>query len=435
MHDDNLETIPYRVEHYLRHEGCAQAVVRSSKFQALTALMVCFNALWIGIEEDRNDEVNMYDAEPFFIICAEFFVVYFLFEWIIRLVAFAKWRDAFRDGWFKFDTFLVACMVLDTWVLMVILKLTNKENKSVTLPTNPLRVLRLLKLTRMARLMRAFPELITMIKGLIRSLRAIASTCVLVILLVYVWGIVLHMLLKDEDEFNAQIEKDSDMSFKTLLNAMWLLIMNGTLLLDNAAPLMTGMMWGKDMSLVISAYLFILFVFLTAILILQMLIGVLCDLVSQVNIEQQNAYAVGIIKQELTARLLQVDGDGDGHITREELSKVINTSLGKAVLKHLGINQLFLCQLQEMVFAVSNCVKIKDVLEMMLLARSDNTATVATLAGGFCFLAKEIHSVQKHLSQQDHHINQVAVQATFSRPVSPKVAPVSPKVGFPTTEV
>jgi hypothetical protein len=415
LHDGEVDTKPYRLEQYLKQDGCAQAVVRSRQFQHVTTIAVCLNALWIGIEEDVNDKVNMYDSDAYIVVVTQLFMVYFLSEWLVRLVAFAKWRDAFRDGWFKFDTFLVVCMVLDTWVLMVILKVSIKESKSVPVPTSPLRVLRLLKLTRIARLMRAFPELITMIKSLVRSLRAIGSTCTLLLLLIYVWGILLHMFLKDKDDFNAKIYEDSSMKFDTVLHSMWLLVMNGVLLLDNAAPLMTAMMWGEDMSLVLSAFIFLVFVFLTAILVLQMLIGILCDLVSQVNSEQQNAYAIGIVRQELTTKLLAVDDDQDGHITQEELSKVINTETGKAVFKKLGINQLFFCQIQEMLFACNKTAEIKDVLDTMLLCRSDNPATVETLAGGFCFVAKEMINIQKFLRHQDHRVdvNQVMSQAAL----------------------
>merc|ERR1719353_2480881 len=102
-------------------------------------------------------------------------------------------------------------MILDTWVLSISLKLAGGSGPPI--PVQPLRMLRLFKLTRMARLMKAFPELVTMIKGLIRSLRAISSTGILVGLMVYTWGILLHMLLKDEDEFNEWLYGESGLSF------------------------------------------------------------------------------------------------------------------------------------------------------------------------------------------------------------------------------
>merc|ERR1719159_2387046 len=104
-------------------------------------------------------------------------------------------------------------MILETWVLMPILFFLGG---SVTIPTQPFRMLRLFKLTRMARLMKALPELITMIKGLVRSLRAVSSSMILVGLMVYTWAILLHMLLKDEDELNDKIFEQSQLDFTTM---------------------------------------------------------------------------------------------------------------------------------------------------------------------------------------------------------------------------
>merc|ERR1719439_435045 len=106
-------------------------------------------------------------------------------------------------------------MILDTWLLMVVLKLMDGDSQ-VKIPVQPLRMLRLFKLTRMARLMKAFPELVTMIKGLIRSLRAISSSGILVGLMVYTWAILLHMLLKEEEEFNLALWDEFSLSFKTM---------------------------------------------------------------------------------------------------------------------------------------------------------------------------------------------------------------------------
>merc|ERR1740133_922647 len=101
-------------------------------------------------------------------------------------------------------------MILDTWILMPTLFVIGGEMK---IPTQPLRMLRLFKLTRMARLMKAFPELVTMIKGLVRSLRAISSSMILIGLMVYVWAIMMHMLMKEETEYNDELWSEMMLGF------------------------------------------------------------------------------------------------------------------------------------------------------------------------------------------------------------------------------
>jgi hypothetical protein len=350
----------------------------------------------MGIDSDWNHADNLYDASPFFLISSNLFAVYFTFELVVRLFAFKKKRHCFKDGWFKFDLFLVVTMILDIWIIMLTLKLYSGA-VDVSIPVQPLRMLRLFKLTRMARLMKAFPELVTMIKGLVRSLRAISSSMILVGLMVYTWAILLHMLLKDEDELNDRIYEQSQLDFTTMTRCIWTLLMDGTLMLDNSAPLMTELLFSNQLNHKIAGMFFAMYALLSALLVLQMLIGVLCDVVSRVGQEQRDAQAIGLVKQELLEEL-QVFDSGDGKISHPELMTVMKCPKSAAVLKKLNINRLFLFELQKMMFPKPNSqVPIKSVLTLMILCRGDNQATVEALSGGFCFLWKELQELRRHV--------------------------------------
>merc|ERR1719506_746345 len=293
-------------------------------------------------------------------------------------------------------------MIMDTWMLMPILKLLSggDDGSKVTIPTQPLRMLRLFKLTRMARLMKAFPELVTMIKGLCRSLRAISSSMILVGLMVYTWAILLHMMMKDEEEFNTEMKEELGLDFRTITNCMWALLMDGTLMLDGTPTLMTKLLWAPKINMLLAGLFFVLYALLSALLILQMLIGVLCDVVSRVGQEQRDAQAIGLVKQEILADLKQFDG-GDGKISQKELLRVMKHPQSKALMKKLNINRLFLMELQRMMFPHEHSqVTIKAVLELMILCRGDNQATVEAIAGGFCFLSQEIMEVKTKLTSQ-----------------------------------
>jgi hypothetical protein len=262
-------------------------------------------------------------------------------------------------------------------------------------------MLRLAKLTRMARLMKAFPELVTMIKGLIRSLRAISSSGILVGLMVYTWAILLHMLLKNEDTLNQELYEASMMNFATITNCMWILIVDGTLMLDNAGPVMTGLLFADQMNLVLAGLFFGLYALLSALLVLQMLIGVLCDVVARVGQEQRDAHAIGLVKQELLQEL-QGFADDDGKVSQQNLMSVMKNPQAAAVLKKLNINRIFLMELQKMMFPKADSkVPIKAILELMIMCRGDNVATVEALSGGFCFLEGVMLEVKDQLVHQN----------------------------------
>lgn len=405
MNDDDCETPCYNVEAFYYQKGCCQYIARSAWFQNLTVGIVMFNAVYIGVDSDYNTSHNIYDADLGFQACSQFFCVYFTFELVVRFLAFETKRNCLKDGWFKFDTFLVVTMIMDVWMIMPALKVMSGLAEAggggkVTIPTQPLRMLRLFKLSRMARLMRAFPELVTMIKGLGRAMRAISSSMILVGIMVYTWAILLHMLLKEEDEFNAEMHAELALDFSTITNCMWCLLLDGTLMLDGTPWVMTALLYSKQANMVFAGVSFVTFSLLSALLILQMLIGVLCDVVSRVGQEQRDSAAIGLVKQELLADLQMCD-NGDGKITQLELFKVMKNPNSRALLKKLNINRLFLMELQKMMFPQKDSqVAIKAILELMIMCRGDNSATVETLAGGFCFINQEVLDAKKEMMQQ-----------------------------------
>jgi hypothetical protein len=441
MNDDDVEKPVYNVEEFYHKKGICQEIARSSHFANFTVFVVIFNAIYIGVDSDHNDAQNIYDADFAFQACSQFFCFYFTFEVVVRFLAFEHKHDCLKDGWFKFDAFLVVTMIMDTWMLMPALKLVSGDG-GVKIPTQPLRMLRLFKLSRMARLMKAFPELVTMIKGLFRSLRAIASSGLLVGLMVYTWAILLHMLMKDEDEFNEGMQDELGLDFKTITNCMWALIMDGTLMLDGTPTLMTTLLFAGKLNFVLAGIFFLLFSLLSALLILQMLIGVLCDVVSRVGQEQRDAQAVGLVKQEILGELQKFE-TGDGKIGQRQLLKVMKHPQCKALMKKLNINRLFMMELQRMMFPTERSqVPLKAILDLMILCRGDNQATVEALAGGCCFLNQELAEVKKYLVEQQQNFQQtfetfvdgfqtsqvqvLPEKSTFG-PQSPRSGPQSPR--------
>lgn len=396
LHDDEVDKPMYCVEAFYSKDGMCQNIARSSELANFTVLIVVLNAIYIGVESDHNDAQNIYRASWFFQICSQLFCIYFTWELLVRFFAFEDKRNCLRDGWFKFDAFLVSSMILDTWIIMPTL---YSMGGKVTIPTQPLRMLRLFKLTRMARLMKTFPELITMIKGLVRSLRAISSSMILVGLMIYVWAIMMHMLLKDEKKYNDTTWEEWQLGFGTMTQCMWTLLVDGTLMLDNTQPLITGLLFHDKFHFVLAGIAFLAYSLLSALLILQMLIGVLCEVVSQVNQEQRDAAALGLVRQELLGELTKFAGD-DGKISQEELFEVMNNPKSRALLKRLNINLAYLLELQKMMFArPGQLVSIKAVLQLMVMCRGNMLTTVETMAGGLLSVIHEITTMKESLEE------------------------------------
>lgn len=189
------------------------------------------------------------------------------------------------------------------------------------------------------------------------------------------------------------------LGFDTMTKCIWTLIMDGTLMLDNSAPLMTELLFSGKFNYFLAGALFVAYAMLSAMLILQMLIGVLCDVVSRVGSEQRDATAIGLVKQELLEDLRRFDG-GDGKISHHELSSVMNNPKSKALLKKLNINRAFLLELQKMMFTKADQqVTIKAILELMILCRGDSPTTVESMSGGILSIIHELSGIKKILEK------------------------------------
>jgi len=244
-------------------------------------------------------------------------------------------------------------------------------------------------------LMKAFPELVTMIKGLMRSLRAISSSMILIGIMVYVWAIMMHMLMKEEQEFNESLWIEYTLGFETMTTCIWSLLVAGTLMLDNAAPLMSSLLFSDQFNYVLAGFLFVSYSMMSAMCILQMLIGVLCDVVSTVKQEESSAAAIGLMKQEILKHLNDCDTSGDGKISQMELARVMHKPRSKALLRKLRINYSFFLELSKGVFSKHHePVAIQDVLELLVLSRGDNVATVESMSGALVTIINELVSVR-----------------------------------------
>ena len=87
-----------------------------------------------------------------------------------------------------------------------------------------IRLARLLRLLRMARLLRSVPELLTLVKGMQAAARAVGSTLILLVLLIYVYAIIFLALVGENDALWDY--------FGRIGFCMWTLLLAGTFLDD-----------------------------------------------------------------------------------------------------------------------------------------------------------------------------------------------------------
>lgn len=287
----NMTKPPYEVSMYYWEEGMCQQIARSSIFENVTLGVISFNAFWISIDTQYNEEPVLNDAEPIFILAENFFCIYFLFEWSVRFGAFRSKLNCLRDAWFVFDTSMVTLMIMETWVLFIAVATSGGGAMSGSTGfVKLIRLLRLSRIARMARLLRNMPELLIMIKGIFAALRSVFSSLFLLVIVLYVFAVVFRLLTSGNEYLK-------DTYFKSVLRSMNSLLVFGVMG-DNFGEL------GRDLAahddhpymMVVGFYVFVLLGQLT---IMNMLIGILCEVVCATAEVEQEGMALNYMREKL----------------------------------------------------------------------------------------------------------------------------------------
>jgi voltage-gated sodium channel len=331
---------PYNVFDFYRERGIIVRIAKSDIFEYVTLFIICVNAYWISYDVDYNRALDgdIMKAMPQFMIMENAFCFYFVLELLIRYFAFKGCLTCFKDGWFRFDFALVAMMVVETWLI----PLMSSGGKSPLSGMSILRLLRLLRLTRMMRLMKALPELLVLIKGMVAASSAVASSMVLLLLSIYIFGIV----------FTSAFAKATEQDIIDRYGSLWLscfhLFMAGTLL-DNIIDVMYSLRDSPDAGL-LYCFIMMVFVLLSSFTVLNMLIGVLCEVVTATADDEQEKIMIQEIRNEITAVFEEIDINGDGTVSKDEFEQMTVNPVVKEALLKVGVKPSHFFALSDVLF-------------------------------------------------------------------------------------
>lgn len=282
-----------------------------------------------------------------------------------------------RDAWFVFDSLLVFCMVIETWVLPLIFLIASGDGGGSALAAlSPFRLLRLLRLTRMARLMRFVPELLTLVKGMIRAATSVGFIFIFLILVMYVFAILFTAQLEDREEYpltpycddegdnpsdgclqKGEFGETAPDMFATMGDSFLSLFTRGVLA-DNLDETVQEIV---NSSLFLM-WMFMIFLIITFATLLNMLIGVLCEVITEAASEEKAAETISCLKGTIQEAFADIDKNGDGLICEGEWDKINENERVRQSLLSMGIEQERmperLLQMKEMLFAEEDTADI-----------------------------------------------------------------------------
>jgi hypothetical protein len=349
-------------------------IVKSPWFEGVTILVICVNAVWIGVALDYNNAATLRNAEWHFVVIEQAFCVFFAVELAIRFAAVTRKRDFLRDGWCVFDSFLVFFMVLENWVLFPIELFTGMSNNGLGGLTI-LRLLRLLRLTRVARLARALPELLTLVKALIASFRSVSLTMVMLIGGIYVFAVIFTQSL-DGTELGKEY-------FDSVFGSMYTLLLEG-ILPDHKTHtnLLTDELWFYSLT-------FLFFVAIAAFMFINLLIGIICEVIGTAAQVYQTQSDFAYLEKMFGAswqKALETESPRSacGEICKEEFLEGLTEPLITQAFATVGLDAEAVLDHVEFLFLDPDLcerrLSLNALVNELLKLRTTNMATVRDIA-------------------------------------------------------
>lgn len=356
------------VEFFYKTTGIWQRLARSQRFEQLTLAVIMLNSIWMALETDYNSEVIIFNAHPVFIVMEFFFCGVFTMELVVRTLAFQHFRNVLQDRWYPFDFTLVFIMIVDlamaTFTYCVGGSGVAFADASVL---KVVKLMRVLRVTRMARLLRAVPELMILIKGMAMAARSVVVTLSLMVFLIYIFGIVMTQLTVDTEL--------GERWYTSVPRSMTTLFLHGCFAEDlpNLAYDTGGDLPGGHILL---AALLMLYVLIASLTVMNMLVGVLVDVVSTVSKVEKVELSVATVKA-IFVSILQERGKGcTDLITQDDFKALLQSRAAAKSLVHVGVDVVALVELSDFLFEESESLPFSDFMEAVLQLRGSNVATV-----------------------------------------------------------
>mmetsp|Transcript_34480 Transcript_34480/g.78683 ORF Transcript_34480/g.78683 Transcript_34480/m.78683 type:complete len:678 (-) Transcript_34480:105-2138(-) len=387
----------YHVADLYHTEGCAQRIARSKLFDDITLVVIVVNALWLAIDADLNPAETLLTAKPPFIIMETIFLVYFSGELAVRFCAFRHKSDAFRDRWFTFDFCLVMLMIVESVIMTAVVAITGtaRQLKSKSQIIKIFRIFRMIRMARMVRLLRAAPELMTLVRGILVAGRAVLCTLALLLLIVYVFAVAFRHMASDTNI--------GEEYFKTVPEAMI------NLLLYSTVPDLSKVIENIRREEIFLAILFVIFIGLSTFTIMNMLVGVLVEVVSVVAGVERESMLMEYAKAVIADSLKTVCGLEDNNFTvsRTEFEVLLLKPECFKVIEELGVDCFALVDYCDVIFQEEQELDFEAFMEVIMQFRGTNTATVRDMVDLRKFLKQEHKAILGRISAKfgDHHVH------------------------------
>eukprot|EP00927_Polykrikos_kofoidii_P076478 TRINITY_DN73564_c0_g1_i1.p1 TRINITY_DN73564_c0_g1~~TRINITY_DN73564_c0_g1_i1.p1 ORF type:complete len:763 (+),score=122.43 TRINITY_DN73564_c0_g1_i1:54-2291(+) len=379
----------YNVTMLYRETGICQFVARSTMFEYVMLVVIALNAFWIAVDADYNESLLVNEADPVFQAVEHLFCVYFIAEIAVRYGAFKSALDSLKDFWFGFDFSMVCLTITQVWLLPVLVQVDGNVQLGNASILKIIHFLRLTRMARMAKLLAAFPELMILCRGVAVASRSVFFTLCLLFMVIYVFAVVFRQLTDGS--------AIGELHFATVPSSMVCLLLRG--ILPDIAEIVLE---------ICSAHaafgaLFMLFILLASLIVMNMLVGVLVEVVGVVSSLEKEQMIVSFVKRKMNAICLDsgIDSDQDSMMTPMEFQALLMDPKAVDFMLDIGVDIVGLVEYVEFCFKDAalhdgeELIPFPSFMELLLQLRGANQATVKDIVDLRKFIGQEIDKLER----------------------------------------
>jgi len=233
------------------------------------------------------------------------------------------------------------------------------------------------------------PELMMLVKAIGMAVRAVGTTLLLLVVIIYGFALMFTQLLS----------ANPDMCFQTVPQSMNCLLLHGVF--SEEAEFITSLL-NEDWVYYVLILFYLLFASLT---VLNMIIAVLCEVVAVVAKVEKEESQMRELKGQIFNMMEHLDVQGQEYVLRKNFQQLVESQGALESLHALDVDVVALVGYGDFIFRDSDRVPMTTFIETVFQFRGSNTAIV-----------KDVVDMRKCLSNELGNLEQKILKATKAPP-------------------
>lgn len=149
---------------------------------------------------------------------------------------------------------------------------------------------------------------------------------------------------------------------------------------------------------------FLIFICIAALLLMNMLVGVLCEVVSAVAARDKEERVVHFVKTSVGNLLKEMDMDSNNKISKEEFTHILENKRACATLMEVGVDPVGLVDFTDFIFDDGDGNEIElsfnEFIEVVLDKRKDRVAKVKDIMNVTSILRQDMKKLKERVTMQ-----------------------------------